>query len=548
MLANRSWLCLHFGALAEERVGLVEEQDAVGIIGGVEQLLEILFGLADPLADDRRQIDPVQRQAQLIGDHLGGHGLAAAARPREQRADAEPAIHPVPEAPLVVDGLAAFDVRHDLPQQRFFGRRQHDVVPGRLGIDALRQRVDAQACHRCGLRPQSLAQRGVGVIRRGRGGDPRDRRRVQAELRGHLRRFDGLRRAERRGPELPLLVNRRLLDVDGVAAVERRPRLSRFDEHHAAGRCQETAQRTSVRFAGPFDVRGVNVEGHRQEQHFALPQPRQRFEIGGRRRQHFGLHAIHRQPEMVRDGGRHQALALRVLPEQLNRPEMRLIPIERAEDVVDDVTLRCRQRILIRGHAQRRDERRQPIVEMAQPLHEIDDALVRPQRARCQRMAPGLVDFDVAPVAKRALGRARIPPRRLEQREGQAEGRKRHRRIVLRQRTEHRDAGIELHRHAEQQQIAFERRQTEPAREHDQRRRRLEHLGLLHRLIGGLDHFRRDFERRRRQRERRRRRRQRGGWRRSRLRRRGRPAGLPPWLIRRLLGRGSRGPFDRRRR
>ena len=44
---------LDLGALAEERVGLVEEEDGVRVFGLREDAREILFGLADVLADDR---------------------------------------------------------------------------------------------------------------------------------------------------------------------------------------------------------------------------------------------------------------------------------------------------------------------------------------------------------------------------------------------------------------------------------------------------------------------------------------------------------------
>ena len=53
-----------------------------------EDPLEVLLGLADVLADDRGEVDLVEVQPELAGDDLGGHGLAGARRPGEQRADA----------------------------------------------------------------------------------------------------------------------------------------------------------------------------------------------------------------------------------------------------------------------------------------------------------------------------------------------------------------------------------------------------------------------------------------------------------------------------
>ena len=51
-------------ALAEQRVGLVEEQDGVGGLGFGEDARQVLLGLADVLADHRRQVDLVQVQAR----------------------------------------------------------------------------------------------------------------------------------------------------------------------------------------------------------------------------------------------------------------------------------------------------------------------------------------------------------------------------------------------------------------------------------------------------------------------------------------------------
>ena len=59
---------LDLAALAEQRVGLVEEQDRAAVLGGVEQAAQVLLGLADVLADHRRQIDAVEIEPQLVGD------------------------------------------------------------------------------------------------------------------------------------------------------------------------------------------------------------------------------------------------------------------------------------------------------------------------------------------------------------------------------------------------------------------------------------------------------------------------------------------------
>ena len=69
---------LDLRALAEERVRLVEEQHAVHPLGLGEDPVEVLLGLADVLVDHRRQVDDVEVEAQLAGQHLGRHRLAGA--------------------------------------------------------------------------------------------------------------------------------------------------------------------------------------------------------------------------------------------------------------------------------------------------------------------------------------------------------------------------------------------------------------------------------------------------------------------------------------
>src|SRR2546425_956813 len=64
------------GALAEERVGLVEEEDRVRALGGVEDPVEVLLRLADVLAHDRREVDPEELESELLRQHLASHRLA----------------------------------------------------------------------------------------------------------------------------------------------------------------------------------------------------------------------------------------------------------------------------------------------------------------------------------------------------------------------------------------------------------------------------------------------------------------------------------------
>ena len=56
---------LHVGALAEQRVRLVEQQDRVAGLGRVEQRAELLLGLADPLRDELAEVDLIELEAEL---------------------------------------------------------------------------------------------------------------------------------------------------------------------------------------------------------------------------------------------------------------------------------------------------------------------------------------------------------------------------------------------------------------------------------------------------------------------------------------------------
>jgi hypothetical protein len=51
---------LDLGALAEERVRFVEEQHHIGAVRSVEEAAQVLFGLANVLADDPGKVDFVQ--------------------------------------------------------------------------------------------------------------------------------------------------------------------------------------------------------------------------------------------------------------------------------------------------------------------------------------------------------------------------------------------------------------------------------------------------------------------------------------------------------
>jgi hypothetical protein len=77
---------LALAALAEQGVGLVEEQDPAALLGPVEHAGEVLLGLADVLRDDEREVDAVDVAAGALAEQRGADRLAGARRAVEQGA------------------------------------------------------------------------------------------------------------------------------------------------------------------------------------------------------------------------------------------------------------------------------------------------------------------------------------------------------------------------------------------------------------------------------------------------------------------------------
>ena len=88
-------------------------------------------------ADHRRQVDLVQVELQLVGDHFRRHGLAGPGRAGEQRAQPLAVRQLALEAPFAQHTMAMPIVTADFPQlgQRILG--YHEVLPGipRLDLD-----------------------------------------------------------------------------------------------------------------------------------------------------------------------------------------------------------------------------------------------------------------------------------------------------------------------------------------------------------------------------------------------------------------------------
>ena len=128
-----------FRPLPEKRVGLVEKEDDVGILSRGEQTVERFFGLADVLADDTRQVDLVERQSELVRDHLRGHRLAGPGRAREQCRYSLASGQLSRESPFLEDLFALNDSCTDLFELLKRVAREHQISPREVRFNPIRQ-------------------------------------------------------------------------------------------------------------------------------------------------------------------------------------------------------------------------------------------------------------------------------------------------------------------------------------------------------------------------------------------------------------------------
>ena len=136
------------GALAEQRVGLVEEEDRVGARGGLEDAVEVLLRLPDVLRDDRGEVDAEELEPELGAEHLGGHRLAGARLAREQHLEPLGARDGALVAPLREHAVAVAEVGGDRAEHLALAVGQDEVRP---------------AVARGQLRGELAEQRGGGV-------------------------------------------------------------------------------------------------------------------------------------------------------------------------------------------------------------------------------------------------------------------------------------------------------------------------------------------------------------------------------------------------
>src|SRR5262249_46186643 len=92
----------------EQRVGLIKEEDRVGVLRRSENAFEVLLSLPDVFANDGGQVDLVEIQFQLTRDDLDRHRLARPRRAGEERADPF-AKGQLPVQPPLVHASAAMD-------------------------------------------------------------------------------------------------------------------------------------------------------------------------------------------------------------------------------------------------------------------------------------------------------------------------------------------------------------------------------------------------------------------------------------------------------
>ena len=130
---------LHLGTLAEQRVGLVEEENGVAVVGLAEYAVQVLLSLADVLAYDGGKVDLVQVKSKLAGYDIRRHGLARTRRAHKQRVQALPKIGLALEAPVAVYQRHIGEVAADLLQLRLVVRGQHYVVQLIAGLNLLCQ-------------------------------------------------------------------------------------------------------------------------------------------------------------------------------------------------------------------------------------------------------------------------------------------------------------------------------------------------------------------------------------------------------------------------
>src|SRR5882672_2179508 len=91
----------YLSALAEQRVRLIEQQDRLNSLGGVEHLGQVLLCLADPLRNYARDVNHEQMGSDLVREHLRGERLAGPRRAGKKHPHPARAGATLEKAPVV---------------------------------------------------------------------------------------------------------------------------------------------------------------------------------------------------------------------------------------------------------------------------------------------------------------------------------------------------------------------------------------------------------------------------------------------------------------
>ena len=147
----------------DERFDLVDEDDRrAPRRRGVEELLDVLLGLADPLAQHVGGRDAEERRVDLAGGRLGEHRLAGARRAVQQHPAAGPDAEPLGQLRVLerVDHLQA-DVFLDVVQPRDVVEPErrlllHDPLARREAVSpsSISRCRPRDSLHRCAATPQ----------------------------------------------------------------------------------------------------------------------------------------------------------------------------------------------------------------------------------------------------------------------------------------------------------------------------------------------------------------------------------------------------------
>ena len=126
------------GALAEQRIRLVEEQDPVAVLSVIEQAGEVFLGLADIFRHHLRQIDAIDRQPRQPAEQRRGHRLAGAGRPVEHAAIAR--LQPLVQLPAAHQPVVMADPGDDVLQVQPGRLVDHQILPVERRGDQLRRK------------------------------------------------------------------------------------------------------------------------------------------------------------------------------------------------------------------------------------------------------------------------------------------------------------------------------------------------------------------------------------------------------------------------